>query len=264
MILAVSPPPTQLQLLAPRGTNPTVVRPSSTSKQLNAAWISLSLAAALVTASGFWVGRAMLRSIVILSEPGVSYTDEVGKVVTSKLYLPLCLVLLAVILVGTGLMSKTLRIWAAALALLLALPPIVMANSALNLREKLLSQPFDPQLRIAESYPASPDWKPRSSGGRADQYPEATVVWHTSSGVKETCNEITERINGWVDEIRESSVDKQDNSCKFVAAKGSDTIELKGFPLEERTIVSIKVTSTVPVRIEQFIATSTTGVVLTD
>lgn len=222
-------------------------------RRFDAAWAALAFSALVVLISGFLTGRAMVRSIVILSEPGVSYADEVGKIVTSKLYLPLGLVLLGLMVVGAGLIYRRLRIWAAALALLLAIPSIFMANSALDLREKLFREPYELQLRVAESFPASSNWTTRSSGGRADQFPEAKVVWQTSSGVKETCNEARELMSGWVDEVRDSSANNQDENCKFVATKGLDNVELEGFPLEEATIVSIKVTSTVPVRIEQFL-----------
>ncbi len=222
-------------------------------RRFDAAWAALAFSALVVLISGFLTGRAMVRSIVILSEPGVSYADEVGKVVTSKLYFPLGLVLLGLMVVGAGLIYRRLRIWAAAIALLLAIPSIFMANSALDLREKLLREPYELQLRVAESFPASSNWTTRSSGGRADQFPEAKIVWQTSSGVKETCNDARELMSGWVDEVRDSSANNQDKNCKFVATKGLDNVELEGFPLEELTIVSIKVTSTVPVRIEQFL-----------
>ena len=222
-------------------------------RRFDAAWAALTLSALLVLISGFLTGRAMVRSVVILSEPDVSYADEVGKVVTSKLYLPLALVLLALIAVGAGVIYRRLRISAAAVALLLAIPSIFMASSALDFGEKLLREPYELQLRVAESFPASSDWTTRSSGGRAGQFPEAKVVWQSSSGVKETCNEARERMNGWADEIRDSAAINQDKNCKFVATKGSDKVELETFSLEEATIVSTKVTSTVPVRIEQFL-----------
>jgi len=221
--------------------------------------IAMGFSGALLLSSGFAVIRVILRAqrkaFVSFTPPqGTDYVGEVAALITLKLYPAIGLLLVAGVILVVGLTWKRVRFPAAAIVMLLAIPPMFMAYSANNLLERLLREPYQPQLRSAESFPMSSEWERLSAWPRAEEFPRVRVIWAVPGSIDQACFHLNNAMDQWADTTNESrSRDAAASSCEFTGRKGSDDVAVRGWVDDGQTKVTVEVTSTLPVDPESFL-----------